>query len=152
MDDTTFRACVGLLVINERGEALAIERSQPRGQWQLPQGGIELGESALDAAYRELEEETGLRAADVERVDELPVWLGYELPAEYRSSKTGRGQAQRWFLFRLAVPETAIALPPDGEAADWAWMSLPALIAGSIEFRRPIYEMLLASFAPHLAC
>ena len=151
MDDTKFRAGVGLLVIDDRGEVLAIERTAPRGAWQLPQGGIERGETSERAAYRELCEETGLRVGDVELLAELPVWLGYELPPEHRSAKTGRGQAQRWYAFRLIAGAGAIALPAGGEAAAHRFMPIAELIARTVPFRRPLYEMLRACWAVHLS-
>ncbi|HEY6416536.1 MAG TPA: NUDIX domain-containing protein, partial [Acidimicrobiales bacterium] len=81
--------------------------------WQLPQGGIEGDEEPVDALWRELREETGLTADDVHVVAELPEWLGYALPTEYRSPKTGLGQVHKWFLLRAGADD----LPPAGLSA-----------------------------------
>lgn len=134
----TFRANAGIVVTNDRGEVLALERADVPGAWQLPQGGIEPGEEPRDAALRELTEETGLRATDVEIVGEVSDWLAYELPPEHRSAKTGRGQVQRWFHVRLrpgATPGRSST-----EAGRLAWKPFDEVLAGAVDFRRPVYE------------
>lgn len=136
------RASVGIIVRKDDGSVLAIERRRNPGAWQLPQGGLNDGEEPIEGAFRELEEETGLARGDVEVVAEHPEWLAYELPSEFRTRKTGLGQVQKWFLFRLAAPEDAIRLPEDGEARAWAWTRLDDLASSTIEFRRPIYTKL----------
>src|SRR5438128_2486181 len=96
-----FRANVGIVLANERGEVLALERKKIPGAWQMPQGGIQDHEEPIQAAKRELQEETGISADQVEFVAECPDWLAYELPRDMWSTKTGRGQVQKWFLFKL---------------------------------------------------
>ncbi len=156
--DPHFRANVGIAVINDRGEVLAVER-WPAGseRWQMAQGGIDRGEEPKAAAYRELEEELGLTRDQVELVANHPEWLAYELPRVARVRPGGLGQVQKWFLFRLAAPETAIDLghevaadAPRPELARWRWMSLRALAEESWEPRRPIYRRLASDWAEHL--
>ena len=55
----TFRAGVIIVVEHSDGRVLGCERGDITGAWQLPQGGIDEGETPLAAAWRELEEETG---------------------------------------------------------------------------------------------
>jgi len=147
-DGQFFRAGVGIVVTDGRGHVLALERADLAGAWQFPQGGLEAGEEPLDAALRELWEETGLTAADVELVDQTSDWLPYELPAPYRSAKTGRGQVQRWFLFQTEGGTIVLAPGPAGgsEVRAVAWTSFDTLIDGVVEFRADVYQRVAERF------
>ena len=138
-----FRAGVVIVVRHHRDDrVLALERNDVPGAWQFPQGGIEDGEEPIDAARRELREETGLGPDDVELVGEHPEWIVYELPAEVRTGKVGRGQAQRWFTFRARSAD--VVPTPDGrEFTAWDWVDPAWLVDHVVEFRRPGYRRVL---------
>lgn len=136
-----FRAGVVAVVRRSDGHVLAFERADAPGAWQLPQGGIESGETPLQAVWRELGEETGLTGQDVELVDQPPAWTIYEWPDGIRSSER-IGQAHRWFFF--APTGDAITPRPDGsEFTAWRWMSPSELIECVVEFRRGPYAQIL---------
>jgi putative (di)nucleoside polyphosphate hydrolase len=139
-----FRAGVGLAIMDQEGRVLVFERSDIADSWQMPQGGIEPEEDAEMAAWRELREETGLGPEQVTLERAANVWVGYELPEEMRSEKTGRGQVHRWFLFRV---RPGIELPPllEGPAREFKdrqWMTIEQLLEKVVEFRRPAYELI----------
>lgn len=138
------RVGVGIVVVDPGDRILVIERRQMPGHWQMPQGGLEEDEEPLAAAWRELEEETGLTRHDVEFLRAHERWLAYELPAEHRSDKTGRGQVQQWFLFRCRA--TAPPLRLGKEAIAVAWWPAERLLHEAVAFRRDIYSEVLTSF------
>ena len=140
-----FRASVGAVIINSSGQVLALERTDHPGAWQFPQGGIDDGEEPLTAVYREVEEETGIPANALALIRQHPRLLSYELPLEWRGPKVGRGQTQRWFLFRL-VHEEAIQLPSPGEFSHWRWLRFAELLPLVAPFRQEIYQALAHEF------
>lgn len=151
-----FRAGVGAVIADGRGRVLAIERSDIRGAWQLVQGGLEMGEAPVDAALREIGEETGIASDKLRLLDEYPEPLAYELPPDARSAKTGRGQVQYWFLFQFVGGDEDVRLPAEGEGEGegesraWRWMPLATVVSGVVPFRRRLYERLLERFEQHV--
>ena len=136
-----FRATVVAIVTTDKGRVMAFERADVPGSWQLPQGGVDAGETPEEAAWRELGEETGLTKDDVDLVDEFPDWTAYELPSGPR--KNGRiGQVQRWFTFK--VKHADVEPIPDGvEFTGWKWVKREWLVDEVVDFRRPSYRRVL---------
>lgn len=141
-----FRAGVGAVIVNRQGQVLALERARIPGAWQMPQGGWEMSETAEEAIYREVEEETGLRRDQLELVGRHPEPLVYELPPEWRTSKTGLGQVLYWYLLRLRGGEDELTLPPEGEFRSWAWLPMEEIIKSTAPFRQALYQRLQTAF------
>lgn len=152
-DGLPYRPCVGLMLLNARGEIFAGRRIDGSGDaWQMPQGGVDEGEGLQEAALRELGEETGLRPEHVSLIGESASWIQYDLPPELLGKIWGgryRGQQQKWFALRLIGPESAIDIATEEpEFNAWRWLDGPALLAAIVPFKRHVYEQVLAEFAP----
>ncbi|MEJ6721617.1 NUDIX domain-containing protein [uncultured Ilumatobacter sp.] len=144
MGSLHFRAGTVAVVRDSHGRVLAFERSDRRGQWQLPQGGIDAGESPVEGVWRELREETGLTADEVHLVDEYPEWTAYEWPEGVKQRGQRLGQAQRWFFFQINDDRTAPTA--DGvEFVDWKWVEVDWLIEQVVDFRLASYQRVLGS-------
>jgi putative (di)nucleoside polyphosphate hydrolase len=146
-----YRPCVGVVLSNPDGRVFAGQRADmDTPAWQMPQGGIDAEENPLDAAYRELEEETGVTRADVRLVSETADWIAYDLPHDVvptRWKGKYRGQAQKWVRFELTAPEAVIDLQhKDVEFSAWRWMAASELLDLIVPFKRSIYEAVLKEF------
>lgn len=133
-----FRAGVVTVVRRSDGKVMAFERSDLSGEWQLPQGGIENGESPRAAAWRELAEETGLGKDDVRLIDEADHWTVYAWPNSMRDSER-IGQVHRWFFFE-PVDESIEPTPDGKEFCGWRWIDPADLIDLVVEFRKGPYR------------
>lgn len=150
-----YRPCAGVMLRNRDGRVFVGQRLDSTLEaWQMPQGGIDPGEDALEAAFRELWEETGVARHHAELVAEAPEELQYDLPEELIGKVwkgKWRGQRQRWFLFHFLGQDGDIDIAtPEPEFRAWRWAEpaeLPDLI---VPFKRALYERLLVLFAPHL--
>lgn len=152
IDELPYRLCVGIALLNQAGHVFVGHRinSTEDVHWQMPQGGIDEGESPIEAALRELEEETGARQAEILR--ESADWYSYDIPMEIlrRSTRTRyRGQKQKWFAMRHlggnADINIATAHP---EFDDWKWVPLPQVVELIVPFKRGVYERVVEEFLP----
>ncbi|MEL6582629.1 MAG: RNA pyrophosphohydrolase [Pseudomonadota bacterium] len=151
---TDYRPCVGIVLTNGRGEVFAGQRADMTAPaWQMPQGGIDPGETVEKAAYRELVEETSVPREAVTWLAQTQNPYRYDFPPEVlgKRFKKYRGQEQHWVLLRLNGPETTIELETEHpEFSEWTWMSPADVVESIVAFKRPIYEAVLAEFSSHL--
>jgi len=148
-EDLPYRMGVGLMLLNARGEVFIGRRiDQSVESWQMPQGGIDAGESAEVAAMRELGEEVGTDKAEI-----LTVLKGdfvYDLPAHLIGSALHgkyRGQKQKWFVLSFTGQDSDIDLTRhEPEFAEWRWAPVDALLDIIVPFKRPLYAEVLAAF------
>lgn len=145
-----YRPCVGVVLTDGRGRVWAGQRIDTPGAWQMPQGGIDAGETPQEAALRELEEETGIAPNLVDMLGETRDWLRYDLPGHLLGKVWGgkyRGQEQRWILMRFGGTGEDIALDRDHpEFSEWGWFSPDELIALIVPFKRDVYRAVLGEF------
>ncbi len=148
-----YRSGVGIILLDRRGRVFVGRRIDTVAEaWQLPQGGIDTGETPLQAARRELAEETGVTSAEL--LAESADWYTYDLPAELIGKVWGgryRGQRQKWFVFRFTGPDDEIDIATEHpEFNAWKWIAIDDLPATIVPFKRRLYERLVADFR-HLA-
>jgi putative (di)nucleoside polyphosphate hydrolase len=145
-----YRPGVGIMLLDGQGRVFVARRIDTSAEaWQMPQGGIDADETPVEAAWREMEEEIGTRAATL--LAESHGWLRYDLPHElvprvWRGRF--RGQEQKWFAFRFTGSDGDINLATASpEFHDWKWVEraeLPRLI---VPFKRVIYQQVIDEFA-----
>ncbi len=145
-----WRQGVGIVLLNDAGRVLVGERLDLPGVWQMPQGGIDKGEKPLEAALRELAEETGIRSVTVLRATREA--LTYDLPPELVSRTWNgryRGQRQVWFAMRFEGTDDAIDVrgTDHPEFGAWRWMHADAIEAGIVAFKRQMYRDIFTAFA-----
>jgi putative (di)nucleoside polyphosphate hydrolase len=149
-----YRQCVGIVLFNSAGKVFVGERLDHPGAWQMPQGGIDEGESIEHAALRELREETGTDKAEVIYVSDKI--LTYELPDHLLGKLWGgryKGQEQRWAALRFTGEDQDITLydKVHPEFAAWKWVDLPQVCDLIVPFKRTTYEEVIREFTPVLS-
>lgn len=142
-----YRPCVGIVLLNPQQRVFVGRRLDSRQRaWQMPQGGIDPGESVLQAAQRELFEEVGVKNADI--VHTIPEVYRYDLPDAVRArlpwGNQYIGQEQTWVIARHSGGDAEINLrahtPP--EFCAWRWCPLQDLPDIAVSFKRPLYQRL----------
>jgi putative (di)nucleoside polyphosphate hydrolase len=144
-----YRAGVGVMLLDAQNRVFVGRRIDTSGDnWQMPQGGIDRGESPRAAALRELKEETGTDKAEF--LAESAQWLRYEVPQRVaRRAWNGRyrGQVQKWFALRFTGVDSDINVAtahPEFNA--WKWVPAADLTALIVPFKRQLYRDVLAEF------
>lgn len=151
IDSDGFRANVGIILANTQGQVLWAKRIG-HDSWQFPQGGIDRGETPIDAMYRELYEEVGLYPNHVELLAMTQDWLRYRLPKRYvRTNQEPLciGQKQKWFLLHLDEHNTQHIRFDTGkpEFDEWQWVSYWYPLNQVVAFKRGVYQKALQELA-----
>ena len=149
-DDASYRPGVGIILLNARSEVFVGRRIDlQEDAWQMPQGGINRGESPRQAALRELREEIG--SDDVEVIAESKGWLYYDVPAGLAAKAwSGRweGQRQKWFVMLFKGRDLDIDLATEHpEFNAWRWVSWQEVSALAVSFKHQLYLNVLGEFA-----
>lgn len=152
IDRHGYRANVGIVITDGHGKLFWARRRTNSQAWQFPQGGLRNGETAEEALFRELYEETGLTAADVKILGATSNWLRYKLPSHLirrHSKPICIGQKQRWFLLELISSDSNICLGATNspEFDTWQWVEYWYPLKHVIHFKYAVYKTVLKYFA-----
>jgi putative (di)nucleoside polyphosphate hydrolase len=146
-----YRPNVGVVLFNPAGKVWLGRRAGAVGPsvWQFPQGGVDRGEDLLDAARRELQEETGVVSADY--LARTPGWITYDFPPGSQGSKVQkgwRGQRQVWFALRFTGDDSEVDLAAHHhiEFDDWRWADLDVAPDLVVPFKRDAYLKVVEAF------
>ena len=136
---------VGIIVINSENKIFVAKRiDNPKNFWQMPQGGIDKNENFLQAAYRELEEETSIKS--VKLIRELEGTTTYELPNRLLGiiwKGKYKGQKQKWFLMRFMGNDNEININTNKpEFLEWKWIDLEMITSVVVDFKFEVYKTL----------
>ena len=137
------RSGVGIVLLNKENKVFVAKRiDNPKNFWQMPQGGVDDGEDFLDAAYRELEEETSIK--NVKLISELDGFISYNLPDRLLGiiwKGKYKGQKQKWFLMRYLGDDTEINIQTKKpEFLDWKWVELKEITKHVVDFKLHVYQ------------
>ena len=150
-----YRPCVGIMLVNDDNKVFVAQRSDNRASkwrnaWQMPQGGIDDGETAELAALRELEEETSVKAQKEDIIVQSSDEHFYDLPDELIGKLwkgKWRGQRQFWFLIRFRGSDNDININTEHpEFCDWKWSKIDQISDEIVPFKRNIYSALAQEF------
>jgi putative (di)nucleoside polyphosphate hydrolase len=153
-----YRPCVGVMLANRDGLVFVGKRIDQRPNegdaWQMPQGGIDPDEDPVDAAIRELGEETGIGPLLIDIIAHSTEEHAYDLPAELIGTLWGgryRGQVQRWFLARFKGEDSDVNLETHHpEFSAWQWVQPDLLVDLIVPFKRALYRKVVEEFRPLL--
>lgn len=158
LPDLPYRECAGVALFNRQGQVFIGQRAPAKNvtfmdAWQLPQGGIDKGEEPIDAAIRELYEETSVTSCSI--LTAAPDWITYDLPKDLIGKALKgkyRGQKQKWFamLFEGDEAEINVTTPAEGahpaEFTAWRWADLEDITSLIVPFKRDAYQQIIDAF------
>lgn len=149
MNKELYRPAVGIVLIKPQKGIFAGKRiGNFSHSWQMPQGGIDKDESALNAAKRELFEETNVRS--IQLLDQIDEWLSYDIPAEYIPNfweGKYQGQKQKWFLMEFLGDDSEINVSTnEPEFSKWNWLSSKEIIDNIVPFKKELYLQIFQKF------
>ena len=141
------RIGVGIALINKENKVFVGKRidNQEGNYWQMPQGGVDKNENLLEAAKRELEEETGIKTVRI--IKEFNDWLIYDLPQNLLGKIWDgkyRGQKQKWFIMKFIGESNEINIRTiKPEFIDWKWINITDLTKVAVKFKINIYKRIV---------
>ena len=157
-EELPYRNGVGIVVLNNENKVLVAKRiDNPKNLWQMPQGGVDQGEDLLNAAYRELKEETSIYNVKlIKELEEwqkslpkiekpkLEEWTYYDLPSKLIGiiwKGKYKGQKQKWFVLKFLGKDSEINIKTKKpEFLEWKWIDLNKITEIVVDFKKEVYQ------------
>ena len=159
-----YRQCVGIVLIKNKlifaGKRADVD-NQSEKCWQMPQGGVDEGETLGNAVYRELFEETGITRDKVKLVCKYPEKIKYDFPEDILKKNVGTrfekfiGQEQTWYIFEFIGEDKDIkldAFEEEIEFCDYKWVDTDFLLGNVIDFKKDVYNKICVFLLMHSFC
>jgi putative (di)nucleoside polyphosphate hydrolase len=149
--DYLYRSGVGIMLINRENKIFVGKRIDNNSDaWQMPQGGLDAGETEDLAMFRELKEETGIAEEKIKILQKSQSYHYYNLPYKLQKKFWGGkylGQKQRWYLVEFIGDEKDVNIHTESpEFSDWKWISKEEIVNAIVPFKRELYEDLIKEF------
>lgn len=146
-----YRSGVGILLVNQNKKIFVGKRIDNQSDsWQMPQGGIDVGEDEDVAMFRELQEETGISSQFVKIIKKSDNYFYYDLPYKLQKKFWGGkylGQRQRWYLLEFLGDDSNINITTqEPEFSEWKWVEKVDLINLIVSFKRELYQQIIKEF------
>ncbi len=153
--DYLYRSGIGIMLINSDKEIFVGKRIDNHSDaWQMPQGGLDAGESEDEAMVRELKEETGISEKNIKILHKSQGHFYYNLPYKLQKKFWGGkylGQRQRWYLAEFIGDENDVNIKTeDPEFSDWKWIEREKIVNAIVPFKRRLYEEIIKEFESFL--
>jgi putative (di)nucleoside polyphosphate hydrolase len=147
IDNPDYRPNVGIMLINKEHQVMAGDVNHNPGVWMMPQGGIDPGETPLQAMQRELLEETSIKFGDTRLIREHNEWLSYQFrkPLE-KDGGIYIGQRQKWFLLEYNGMPPDATQTKDQEFRHFEWVDPAWLMRHTTKFKIDVYRDIFAAF------
>ncbi len=134
---------VGVVVLNKENKVFVAKRiDNPKNYWQMPQGGVDINENFLEAALRELKEETSINSVTL--IKEIDDYLVYDLPENLLGiiwKGKYKGQKQKWFIMRFNGTDNEININTEKpEFLEWKWVDLKKITSLVVDFKLEVYK------------
>ena len=147
VNDPEYRPNVGIMLINQEHRILAGEAWHYPGEWMMPQGGIDEGETPLQAMQRELVEETSIKFSNTRLIREHDEWLSYLFRKPLvKEGRVYSGQRQKWFLLKYEGPLPDPTQTLDKEFVRFDWVEPGWLIENTTKFKIDLYREVFTAF------